>query len=458
MPDTAGAILDDMVTSAIRQQSARLRRAVTRGNVLQGVEAKTFHRARATGWLGPVDFAYILEQCEVSQQPIFHARWAAFHEQRAHDRLEERRLRAVRRMSIAELLRPDAGDAAYWSSLANGLIYRGESVTWPMRPEEISHPLDALVEKGRQLIGEEHALKNALVLMRAALVRNQTDKAAERLMLLSIIVAAVKVAGLLGHRAAQRGLSKVLAALHNQYPSDVNVERVWLCARGLTTFHATGQRPSTVRQALLFHSREAELAERSIRDRSFARDWPVIYREVRGPAWNLMNVRVDAGLPMSLTGHFFRRHIEWQAITEEHLPTGFRLAENPRLAVETAAYDVRFRAGVLLDRADGNGSFASAHADQALFEIDEVLGSAAIKTQLNELTIGPLLGLRAETLLCLYARQPTETRRDEYADCKDSAVAAYATARDQANSLTWAARLRSLEHAAGLPATSGSQG
>ena len=141
MADTAAPSLDDMVASAIRHQSARLRRAVTRGKVLKGVGG-TFHRARATGWLGPDDFAYILDQCEVGRPPIFHARWAAYREQRADDRLKERRQRATTRMSIAALLRPDAGDAAYWSSLANGLISgAAENVTWPGRPEEISLPL-----------------------------------------------------------------------------------------------------------------------------------------------------------------------------------------------------------------------------------------------------------------------------------------------------------------------------
>ena len=163
-----------------------------------------------------------------------------------------------------------------------------------------------------------------------------------------------------------------------------------------------------------------------------------------------MHVRLDAGLPVSLHAPTFRRHLEWQAVTESHLPPGFRGEDYPNLAVETAAIDVRFCASVLLDRLDRNHSCVGAHPEAALVEIDQALASTFMRQHLNQLTIGHMLGLRAEALLCLYADRPTATRLDAYIDDRDAARAAFMAAHDEANFQSWSARIGSLEGALGV--------
>ena len=90
-----------------------------------------------------------------------------------------------------------------------------------------------------------------------------------------------------------------------------------------------------------------------------------------------------------------------QAITEDHLPPGHRLADNRSLAVETAAYNVRFRAGVLLDRPNRARSLRGGNPSDAVREVDDALYASPDAAWLNMLTRGHLLGLRAEGLLCL---------------------------------------------------------
>jgi hypothetical protein len=191
------------------------------------------------------------------------------------------------------------------------------------------------------------------------------------------------------------------------------------------------------------------IAREHIRDIAFAHDWPVIYREVRGAVWNLMNLRLDAGFGAALGARSFQQHLtqhlEWQVITEDHLPPGHRLADNRNLAVETAAYDARFRAGVLLDRPDRTRSLHGGNPEAAICEIDDTLNSSAVVSYLNELTRAHLLGLRAEALLCLCADKSTPTSMDAYVGCKQAATLAYKAAGDQADFDFWALRLWSLE-------------
>jgi hypothetical protein len=341
-------------------------------------------------------------------------------------------------------------DSDYWSGLARSLISPIAGESWLSRPEETSSLLEHVVERQRLIEGQEEGLKNALILMRAALTGCSPDRAASRLMLLSVIVAALKIAALLGHPQAHKWILAAIEELHKGYPSDHHVLRVLLCCRAINVFHYSARTPGAFRKAIELHAQESILAEESINERAFANDWPIIYREVRGAVWNLMNVRLEAGLGIWLPGRFFQQHLEWQALTEENLPLGFRLADNPSLAIETAAYNVRLRAGVLLDRPNRNHSLRSGSAEHALHEIDVTLDSSLIKAYINQLTEGHLLGLRAEALLCLYDDDRRPNRKEEYVNSRNAALNAYRSAGDQANSDIWGSRLKVLERAAGI--------
>lgn len=434
MADTAAAILDAIVASARRRLGPR-------AAYLKGIDPKSFYRARQTGWLSRADIETLLERCEEHQRDALLTRWLDFRQQR-------HATRSLHRLGVADILSP-SNNHPHWSTLARALTAPITEEPW-LRPDGISPLLDQLVEHWRQRADQEEALRNALILMRAALAGSSPDRVEVRLTLLSIIVAALKVAGVLGHRRAQRWIRIVLADLYRSYPADDQIRRVLLTARGLELSHASGRTKADLRQAIEFHADEAALSRQHVRDGTLAKNWPVIYREVRGAAWNLMNLRLDAGFGISLAGGFFQQHLEWQAITEDHMPPGYRLAENPSLAIETAAYDVRFRAAVFLDRPNRTRSLRGGHPETAIFEIDNALNSKTAEPYINQLTRGHLLGLRAEALLCLYAHKPTPSAKDEYVNSRDAAAKAYQAAADQANSHFWALSLKRLERSVGF--------
>jgi hypothetical protein len=439
MADTAADILNAMRASARRRGGPRP------GFLSSLSNPGAFYRARRTGALGRLDFEALLEKCEDDRRDAFRARWLDSQHQRQAAKL-------LPRLKVLDVLRPGRYPPD-WSRLARALIEPISEGPW-LRLDGISLLLDQLVENCRLHGDQNEALRNALILTRAASAGSPPDRAETRLAILSIITAALKVAGVLGHRSAHRRIWAELKELHKSYPADEHVRRVLLAAEAIEKSHARRRAPKMLREAILLHAQEADLARVHIRDATFARDWPVIYREVRGAVWNLMNLRLDAGFGAALGArsfqHHLQQHLEWQAITEDHLPPGYRLAKNRSLAVETLAYDVRFLAGVLLDRPNRARSLRGGNPEMAIRRIDDMLNSSTTGPYINELTRGHLFGLRAEALLCLYADNSTMTRADEYAACKNAAIRAYEGTGDQANYDFWAARLDGLEQSIGL--------
>jgi hypothetical protein len=134
------------------------------------------------------------------------------------------------------------------------------------------------------------------------------DRAERRLAILSIMVAALKVAGVLGHRGALRWIPTELKELHKAYPADEHVRRVLLAAQALEKSHAHNRTPKALREAIMLHAQEADLARQQIKDATFAHDWPVIYRQVRDAIWNLMNLRLDASIGAASDARSFQEH------------------------------------------------------------------------------------------------------------------------------------------------------
>lgn len=429
-----------MIASAKRRCEAY---SVSR--VIDGIDPGTFYRARRSGGLGYGDFDLLLKQCEVELQPLFQSRWRNLQERRLAGRRKRSVQALLTRTSVLTILQAKKKGTDYWPRLATVLTMSKIGQPWPPDTDNVSSLIEQCVENERLIGSQEQGLRNALIFVNAWLTTDTQKSTTSTLTLLSAVVAALKVAGLLGHRRAMRRMLFVLEEMHRTRPYDEQILRVLLCCRALNLEHHTARKPYLLRDSIGLHNEEAKLAAKCITDPVLTRDWPVIYREVRGSIWNFMNVRLDAGLGVALDGSWFQRHIEWQATTEACILPGYRLADNPHLAIEVAAYDIRFRVSVLLDRPDRSRSLKGGQPEQALAEVDTALLSATMRPHLNELTIGHLLGLRAEALLCLYGDRPNSTRKEEYIIAREAASSAYRAVGDEANSEFWQEKITKLE-------------